>query len=462
MIKKLKLNLINILSKESVFILLSPYLILSFIKVENFYWLIIPSSILILMMDLLLNRIKSKIFSYLFLNGILYFFYSLIFYIDTYQNIHNLSFTYFSIIFIIVTAVVFYILLFESKDLMFLNVIFIIFCFTQIFSFENEISKEKILKKYDLSISNTKNKTSNKNNSPIILLITDGLSSSQEIFDITQETTDLKFDEFLISKNYIVKPEFKTESRWTQYSLSSLFNFNFHKSDSIKSIEVLESSDMFKKEFRFLVNANALVDSLNKKSIKSYSLGLTPFIKGQKVDDVLYMWGKEKYNFKIEFLRDYKWFQIFFHKSILNFIDQRFFSGSSYLYDLVRKEALSNLKNIEFKKNSFYFFHYFAPHSPFSYFDEFPLLRSHENDQEYFEGHVKYRRFMIQKLIDVLKMEKFNNTRIIITGDHGLRSEMTNPYMTLGGFKGFDEEVINSVESVQDIGSLILNSFKND
>ena len=74
MIKQLKLNLINILSKESVFILLSPYLILSFIKVENFYLLIIPSSILILMMDLLLNRIKSKIFSYLFLNGILYFF----------------------------------------------------------------------------------------------------------------------------------------------------------------------------------------------------------------------------------------------------------------------------------------------------------------------------------------------------------------------------------------------------
>ena len=459
MIKKLNKNIVDRFSRRSVFILLLPYLILSLIEVEKFYWLIIPSLILLFLIDLLLDKIKNKKVSYLFINVIFYFFYSLIVYNDTYYIIHYLSFTNFSLVFIIISGIMSYIIFFKSKNFTVLNTIIIIFCFLQIFSFKNEISEEKIFKKYNLIPSYFNHKLLNKSTSPVIFIIVDGLSSSEQIFDITQDTKDLKLDEFLISNNYIIKPKFKSESKWTQYSLSSLFNFNFHNSDSLKNLEILEYSHLTRKDFRLLVNKNLLIDSLNSNNIKSYSYGLTPFHRGEQVDNVLYMWGKEKFNFTIEFLKDYESFHTFFHKSVLNFIDQRFLNGKSYLFDSVRKEALFNLKNIEFKNNSFYFFHYFAPHSPFSYFDEFPLLSNHLNEQELFEAHVKYRRFMIQKLIDVLSMEKFNDTRIIITGDHGFRSESTDPYMTLGGFKGFEEESINLLRSPQDIGSLILQSF---
>lgn len=449
------------LSRTSIFILLLPYLILSLKEVENFYWLIIPCSLLFFLMDLFLSRFKNKMLSYLFLNGIIYIFYSLIFYVDTLYIIQNVSFKHFSLVFIAITAIVFYFLLFKSKNHIFLNTIIIIFCFLQAFSFENEISVVKILKRYNLNSSHLYNKPLNQSTSPIILIIADGLSSSKEIFDKTQNIKDLKLNEFLISNNYLIKPKFKSESRWTQYSISSLLNFNFHKSDSLKTLENLEGSgELFQEEFKLLVNKNLLVDSLNNKNIKSYSYGLTPFHKGQQVDNVVYMWGKEKYNFNIEFLKDYKWLQIFFHKSVFNFIDQRFLNGTSYLFDTVRKEALFNLENVEFKNNSFYFFHYFAPHSPFSYFEEFPLIPL--NSQNVFEEHVKYRRFMIQKLIDVLSMEKFNNTRIIITGDHGFRSEITDQYITQIGFKGFEKESIDQLRSLQDLGSLILKSFKNN
>ena len=58
-----------------------------------------------------------------------------------------------------------------------------------------------------------------------------------------------------------------------------------------------------------------------------------------------------------------------------------------------------------------------------------------------------------------MNSSKFKNIRIIITGDHGFRSESTDPYMTLGTFKGFEEKSINFLRSPQDIASLILQSF---
>ena len=145
----------------------------------------------------------------------------------------------------------------------------------------------------------------------------------------------------------------------------------------------------------------------------------------------------------------------------MNFIDSRYLNGRTYVFDSNRKNTLYNLKNTEFEKSSFYYFHYYAPHSPFSYFNEFEFLDESNNLSEVdFYNHVKYRRFMLKKLIDVLKLPKFDNVRIILTGDHGYRSELTDGTITMAAFKGFDSESIKHIRNVQDIGSFILYSMK--
>ena len=67
---------------------------------------------------------------------------------------------------------------------------------------------------------------------------------------------------------------------------------------------------------------------------------------------------------------------------------------------------------------------------------------------------------MMDKLIHVLSMEKFNNVRVIISGDHGFRSDLTDQKKTMAAFKGFEEKSIEQIRTVQDIGSLILHSMK--
>ena len=66
---------------------------------------------------------------------------------------------------------------------------------------------------------------------------------------------------------------------------------------------------------------------------------------------------------------------------------------------------------------------------------------------------------MMDKLIRVLSMEKFNNVRVIISGDHGFRSDLTVQKNTMAAFKGFEEKSIEKIRTVQDIGSLILYSM---
>ena len=66
----------------------------------------------------------------------------------------------------------------------------------------------------------------------------------------------------------------------------------------------------------------------------------------------------------------------------------------------------------------------------------------------------------MRKLMKTLSLKKFNNVKIIITGDHGLRSNLTNDKLTMAAFRGFEEEIISKLRSVQDIASLILHSMK--
>lgn len=452
-------------SRRSLLIVSLPYLILSGIESDYNFQNILPFSLLIfLIVDLILNKINIKFIEYLLTNAIFYTLYSLIIFRDTSYTFHSLSFTVFSLIFLILSLVIFYIIIFKSNSFKFFNVVMLTFCLLQIFTLKKSNSREEIFQNYNLSSKIINQKKDIKSKLPVLLIIVDGLTSSEEVFKITNDEQDLQFDNFLRSKNYVIKSNFESKSIWTQYSLSSLFNFNFHDSDTIKKLEDLENSFVSRDDFRFLTSDNSLVDSLKNHNIKSFSYGLAPFNGGESTDEyVINLWGKENFNFEIEMFKDYKILQSFFHKSVINFIDQRFFKGTPYLYDLNRKNTLDLLRKVKLENNSFYYFHYFAPHSPFSYFEEFKYQKQFEklDKKMTFKKHVEYRRFMMKKLLDILNMKKFKHTRIIISGDHGIRESIIDENNTMAAFKGYDYETLSNYKSVQDLGSLIFNSFKN-
>ena len=450
--------------RPNILILSIPYIILSNLEIDNISW--IEISILLIFfytVDFILLKIKKPWLNFISYIFITYFLYSLIIYNDTYYVIHQFRFRNFSLLFLFLTGIIFYPKIINNKDFSFFNVIIIVFSIIQPLKFDKEIFRDEIFKNYNLKTDLVEFQSKTESKEPIILLICDGLTSTNELYNLTNNYQDLEFDNFLKLNDYEVIHDFESQSIWTQFSLTSLLNFNFHnKSDTIKKLEVLKENKVFQDDFRKLIRQNLLVDSLSSIGIKSYSFGVLPFSNSVKTNNVIHLWKKIGFNFDIEFFRGNRLLQNIFHKSVMNFIDSRYLNGKTYVYDSDRKNTLYGLRNFNFEDNSFYYFHYYAPHSPFSYFDQFKLLDEDNNlsDHDLLINHAKYRRFMLKKLTEVLSLPKFNNVRIIITGDHGFRSNLTDERITMSAFKGFEKKSINQIRTVQDIGSLILHSMK--
>tara|TARA_B100001059_G_scaffold95104_1_gene94330 strand:+ start:19999 stop:21393 length:1395 start_codon:yes stop_codon:yes gene_type:complete len=447
------------ISKFKTSILCIPYIIISAIEINDFSLLICFLLITFLFVfDFCLQQINFKILNFFIAIFITFFLYSLIVYNDTYLALHDLRFRSFSLIFFSITALVYAFTIFKLNDLSFTNTVIIIFSFLQFFNIEGKKTTNQIFKDYNLLTDLVQLETSSKVKSPIVLIICDGLTSTNEIFNITKNNKDLNFEKFLKSNDYIIKDDFKSKSSWTQFSLTSLLNLNLHKSDTLNKLEELKTNHVFRSDFWHLIKNNLLVDSLLQKDVKSYSYGVLPFFKGVKTKNSFYLWNKIKFNYEMQLLKNFKTLDIILRKSVLNFFDSRFFGGRTYTMDKHRQYTLDMLRTVDFNKNNFYYFHYYAPHSPFSFFNDFPYVESSDPDQN-FINHYKYRRFMMDKLIHVLSMEKFNNVRIIISGDHGFRSDLTVQKNTMGAFKGFEGKSIEQMRTVQDIGSLILHSM---
>ena len=101
-----------------------------------------------------------------------------------------------------------------------------------------------------------------KSDDPVILILMDGLSSSEEIFKHTNDSIDLKLDYYLKNQGYKVIPNAKTESLRTTLSVPSLFNFNIHKSIDNDSIENIDKGLQKIDGFQDIFHENLLVDSL--------------------------------------------------------------------------------------------------------------------------------------------------------------------------------------------------------
>ena len=71
----------------------------------------------------------------------------------------------------------------------------------------------------------------------------------------------------------------------------------------------------------------------------------------------------------------------------------------------------------------------------------------------------KFTNDKFKKYFSELNLEK---DKIIVIGDHGYRSNIEiDPYKTFGGFYGFEQEDLDKVKTVQDVGLLIKKYLVN-
>ena len=289
--------------------------------------------------------------------------------------------------------------------------------------------------------------------SPVIFIILDELSSSQEIYNYTNDSIDFNFDTKLNQIGFKTFSVFNSLSVKTTLSLPSIFNFNLHKSKEtfLYEEDVFNSySDrkLIYNKFTESYRKNDLVDSLEKKGVKITSFGHLNFDGYQKTLN----------NHLLNKTTDQKNINIIdkvLSATLYGFINKKI-QGTDKIFWELNKEVLSNLSSLSPGKNNFYFFHFYAPHYPYSYFDE------HNKDDSLgdLDNHILFKRFFLNKLLDVLSNSKFNNSRIIITGDHGYRFDpIIDKTKTSLYIKGYDniKNVNNFV--VQDLGYLINSSF---
>ncbi len=458
---------------------------------------------------LIIDNLKKKPMNPIILTLIIYFFYSVWFFEDTNLTLHTLRFRWFSILFIILIYFATYMSAVNKNGFKVFNVFIIFFILSKfivspfyntgsidsfkqrlrmssfdfnfdkvedeginvkIFSPEEDPDSFAFNNKFDdiknyiteQSIDSYKDRlrksSSDFNNvvpedSPVIFIILDELSSSQEIYNYTKDSIDFNFDKKLNQIGFQTFPVFNSLSVKTTLSLPSIFNFNLHKSKET----FLYEEDVFNgysdrkliyTKFTESFRKNALVDSLEKKGVKVTSYGHLNFDGYEKtLNNHLLNKATDQKNMNI--------IDKVLASTLYGFIDKKI-QGPDKPYWELNKEVLSNLISTSPKKNNFYFFHLYAPHYPYSYFDE------HHEDASLgdLDNHILFKRFFLTKLLGILNDSKFNASRIIITGDHGYRFDPAiDKTKTSLYIKGYNN--IKDVDSfvVQDLGYLINSSF---
>ncbi len=411
--------------------------------------LLIP--IILYFLDIKANPSKYFVFfilCFLFYNNIVYY--------DTHLKLHELRLRYFSLIFLLISFCINLICLKNKNLIKYVNVFFLFlsisFVITKSFSAFNYFDRSSFLEKLNFEYKKSALEIV-KSDDPVILILLDGLSSSEEIFKHTNDSIDFKLDLYLKKKGYDVISNAKTESLRTTISLPSLFNFNLHSSIDNDSIEYIDKGLQTVDGFQEVFNENLLVDSLLVRSVKSYSFGIGEFTRGINNDDFCYLWGDSCLDSSLDKI---------ISKTIIETITHGL-SRETEKVDLFRKNSLEQLENLAPEQNSFYYFHLFFPHDPYSYYEEYPNVQLNYlsiSEEEYLSEHIKYKRWFVNKFINLMENADFLNSRVIITGDHGFRHnksiapELTNIYL-----KGYNSMSVNNEITVQQIGYVIFESF---
>jgi hypothetical protein len=451
----------NYFGLPSSLIILFPYLVNLFLN-SNLQYKFVIVPLVCIGLDLIFIKLKHiYIWKVLYISFLVIFFYCKILFNDTEIILHELRFREFFIIFSAFVFLIMSIILRLNKGLEFINIFFFLFGCTFFFDTESN----KFYNKDYLLIQNNFNyekKLVNKNasSSPVIFLLFDELSSSKEIYNHTQDSTDLAFDISLEKEGFKVISDFYSNSTHTKFSMPSIFNFNLHSNSSLlDSLEKIQNNVTIQKSFYWLASNNLLVDSLNKKSIKAYSYGLFPFNSGIIDNDFIYWWPS--FLDPLRLFKNNSFLKEFFQDSLLKAIESVFVDTTSV--EEFKVSVFEKFKSLNPKENSFYYFHFFAPHEPYNWKNEYVGKASGGlTPDEELDEHIKFRRFILSKTLPLIKSKKFKKCRIVISGDHGFRfnKKNINPNLTNLYLYNYPEDVLKNINSVQDIGYLIQNSFK--
>ena len=394
----------------------------------------------------------------IFLVLILYFFYSHIVFKDTLHVTHNLKFHIFSIYFTGILILIFVLIrLLKIKYLDGMSALLLIFSITILpAKIWGKVSNEGYVNNNLDAIKKNNSKIEfdcldNVTDKPIVLLILDELSSK---FQISVDAESRNEETYSFSENSFFIQRLNSDSKQTKVSMPSIFNYNL-KNDSLiikyekKDKYLTSTDDLLLKLFK----NNLLTQDLNEKKWKYHSFGLVDFNGSSKHRNFIYEWDKET-NTLVGILGKNFITNNLFKLSVINYLEKREFKNKFPLASKIRKDVINVLDTINFEKRNFYYFHLYMPHFPYHFPNEFNFK------EENLTNYVSYRDFTLNKLSKVLKQEKYNNVKLIISGDHGYRwDKSVNPYETTAWIRGFNECNLDELISVQDIGSLINSSI---
>jgi len=324
-----------------------------------------------------------------------------------------------------------------------LNIYFLIFGIVttigQLASIKNKSrSTENIHGKY-LNITSERNETK-----PVILIITDEYTSPNDLFKATKDSTVFDFSRELKNNKWIINNAAYSYDTSTIHSLSSMFNFNLSTSGYLNDMPI---SEIVRKK---LIHAR-LYDSLQTKKVKTINYGIFNFGKYAALNKLL--------------LYPNNFYEEFFYKSSIYRIiygtgkfDKNGFQkeySSMEIHNKFILESLENELHTMIGGRYFVYVHLFMPHGPYIFK---PQFRGGPINLKNYLDYWKFTNEKLKSLIDGLA--KNNKYKIIITGDHGFRNQSTiNPHNTFTAFYGFNQQSIDSIKSVQDIGNLINASF---
>jgi len=438
--------------KASFLILILPYLgIISvdyFISpVTNFYsTILIGASILIVnyLYSLFLEPINGKIIANSIANSIvMILFYGEIMVEKINKIIEKLSTNlhinqWVIIIIILIISILIQILIFKKNNeiVRVIKTYFIIFSITMVFY---KINQNKHF--FNISTKETENIKIKRSaiKKPVILIITDGYVSPDEFHRLYKDSSIYSFSEKLKKNGWIVRNSSRSEEITTIHSLSSIFNFNFL---------VQNKKDVSSTFWGQHLIESKLVKHLNALNVQIYNYGILDIGAIKRFTPIYYYYPTTGIG-------------QFFDKSMINIkylyndsgLQKRQYEHNKFILEDFPKQINSNSK-----EKSFYYVHLLMPHDPYLYSNQFENTKE-SNPDKYFEFW-KFTNDKLEKLLSqLIKEDKY---RIIISGDHG--------YGNIGGgikaentftaFYGFDSLSLNKINTVQDLGVLINESFK--
>ena len=279
---------------------------------------------------------------------------------------------------------------------------------------------------------------------PIILIITDEYTSPNDLFKATKDSAIFNFSQALKNNKWIVNDNAYSYDTSTIHSLSSMFNFNLSTSGYLNYMPI---SEIVRNK---LIHAQ-LYDSLQTKKVKTINYGIFSFGEYAPLNKLL--------------LYPNNFYEEFFYKSSIYRIiygtgkfDKNGFKQEYSSMEIHNKFILKSLEdelNTMIGDRYFVYVHLYMPHGPYIFKPKF------RGGAINLKNYLEYWKFTNEKLTSLLDgLVKNNKYKIIITGDHGFRNQSTiNPHNTFTAFYGFNQQSIDSIRSVQDLGSLINASF---